>query len=269
MAGRADDTRAPMKTAKAEAPSDRAQSLYKGLRVLQSFSRRQSGMTLSAVAAAVGLNRATTRRFLLTLLDLGYVETDGKLFRLTPKVMTLGYTYLASLPWWQLASPVVEELSRRLEESCSIGVLSGDQLIFVVRVQGPRLLAMHLTPGRSVPVHVTAIGRVLLAERSPEEIDRFLARTPLERLTAHTVTQPAQLKAALRECRDRGYALVDQELEPGLRAIGVPVRDHSGHAVAAIGMSTHVQRRTLAELERDLLPHIRAGADRIRDLLPR
>jgi IclR family pca regulon transcriptional regulator len=255
--------------APAATTSDRAQSLYKGLLVLQSFSRRQTGMTLSEVAAAVGLNRATTRRFLLTLLDLGYVETDGKVYRLTPKVMTLGYTYLASLPWWQLASPVAEELSRRLEESCSIGVLSGDQLIFVARVQGPRLLAIHLTPGRSVPVHVTAIGRVLLAERTPEEIDRFLARTPLERLTPHTVTDPEALKAALREIREKGYAVIDQELEPGLRAIGVPVRDRSGRAVAAIGMSTHVQRRTLAELERDLLPHIRAGAERIRDLLPR
>lgn len=258
-----------MKIAKPAPTSDRAQSLYKGLLVLQSFSRRQSGMTLSEVAAAVGLNRATTRRFLLTLHDLGYVESDGRRFRLTPKVMTLGYIYLASRPWWRLATPIVEELSRRLQESCSIGVLSGDQLIFVVRAQGPQLLGTHLTPGRSVPVHAAAVGRVLLAERTPEEIDAFLAQAPLERLTEHTVTSPDALRAALREIRTKGYAVVDQELEPGLRAIGVPLRDHTGRAVAALGSSTHVQRRTVAELERDVLPHLRAAAERIGELLPR
>lgn len=253
---------------KQETQSDRAQSLYKGLLVLQSFSQRSSGMTLSDVAQAVGINRATTRRFLLTLLELGYVETDGRFFRLTPKVMTLGYNYLSSLPWWQLATPVIEELSRKLEESCSIGVMSGDELIFVARAQGPRLVATFLTPGRTVPVHATAIGRVLLAERSPEEIDRFLSRAPLQRLTEYTVTDPGRLKAALREVRDKGYAVVDQELELGLRAIGVPIRDRSGRAVAALGMSTQAQRRTLAELKRDILPFIKAGTDKIRETLP-
>lgn len=255
-----DNTNAPV--------SDRAQSLYKGLLVLQSFSEHKRGMTLSEVASAVGINRATTRRFLLTLLDLGYVETDGKYYRLTPRVMTLGYSYLSSQPWWQLAKPIVEELSLSLEESCSVGVLSGEQLIFVARVQGPRLVATNLVPGRTVPVHATAIGRVLLAELTETELDRFMARSPLIKLTERTVADPQALKDDLRHVRRRGYAILDQELEVGLRAVAVPIRDRTGRAVAGLGVSTQAQRRSIEQIEHEVLPRLTSGVARIRDLLP-
>lgn len=225
-------------------------------------------MTLTDVANSIGINRATTRRFLLTLVDLGYVETDGKHYRLTPKVMTLGYSYLSSLPWWELARPLLEEVSRTLQESASIGVLSGDQLIWLARVRGPRLLGTNLSPGRPVTVHATGIGRVLLAELSDEEQDRFIANTRLEALTPMTVTDPGELKKALQITRQQGYAIIDQELEAGLRAVAVPIRDRNGRAVAGFGVSTHVQRRSLEELEHEVLPLIREKVAKIRNMLP-
>ncbi|MEX0732127.1 MAG: IclR family transcriptional regulator C-terminal domain-containing protein [Aquisalimonadaceae bacterium] len=247
--------------------SDRAQSLYKGLLVLQSFSGGKTSMTLSDVARAAGMNRATTRRFLLTLVDLGYLETDGKLYTLTPKVMTLGYNYLSSLPWWQLANPIVDEISRTLQESCAVAVLSSDQLTFVTRVQGPRLVGANLMPGRSLPVHATATGRVLLAELPAAEIDAFISRNPLVPHTEYTVTDPELLKSALRQAREQGYAIVDQELEIGLRAIGVPVRNASGQLIAAVGVSTQSHRIPIAELEQRILPVIRTGIAKLRNVL--
>ncbi|WP_127557264.1 IclR family transcriptional regulator domain-containing protein [Saccharospirillum alexandrii] len=247
--------------------SDRAQSLYKGLVVLQCFSEGHATMTLSEVADTVGMNRATTRRFLLTLVDLGYLSLEGKRYTLTPKVMTLGYNYLSNLPWWQLANPVAEEISRHLSESCSIGVLSRDQLIFVARAQGPRALTINLSPGRVVPVHTAGIGRVLLADLNEDEQRQFFERNPPTGLTPYTVTEVPKIREALVEIKKQGYAIVDQELEVGLLAIAVPVRDSRGKAVAAIGISTQAQRRTKDELVNDLLPVLKDGASRISQLI--
>lgn len=253
-----------MNTGTVNQTSDRAQSLFKGLLVLQSFSSSTVSMTLSEVASAVGMNRATTRRFLLTLVDLGYLEIDGKRYSLTPKVMTLGYNYLSSLPWWQIANPLAEEVSRTLSESCSIGVLTGDELIFVARAQGPRALAINLTPGRVVPVHAAAVGRVLLAEMEAPDVDEFVERNPLIPLTPYTVTDIKALKASLRRVKQDGYAVVDQELEVGLLAVAVPLRNAYGRAIAAIGVSTPAQRRTMAEIENEVLPTLQAAAAKLR-----
>lgn len=253
-----------MNTGAVDKTSDRAQSLFKGLFVLQSFSSSTASKTLSEVARAVDMNRATTRRFLLTLVDLGYLETDGKRYSLTPKVMTLGYNYLSSLPWWQIANPLAEEVSRNLSESCSIGVLTGDQLIFVARAQGPRALAINLTPGRVVPVHAAAIGRVLLAEMEASDVDAFVERNPLIPLTPYTVTDTDALKASLRQVKQDGYAVVNQELEIGLLAVAVPLRDKYGRVIAAIGVSTQAQRRTMAEIENEVLPTIQKAAAKLR-----
>lgn len=256
-----------MKDDSVDKTSDRAQSLYKGLLVLQSFSEGHASMTLSEVADTVEMNRATTRRFLLTLVDLGYLTLDGKRYTLTPKVMTLGYNYLSSLPWWQLANPVADEISRTLAESCSIGVLSGDQLIFVARVQGPRALTINLTPGRIVPVHTAAIGRVLLAEMPEADIDAFFERNPPKALTPHTVTDVGRIKQSLETVRRNGFAVVDQELELGLLAVAAPIRNSQGRALAAIGISTQAQRRTHQDVEQEILPVLKAGAERIGSLV--
>jgi IclR family pca regulon transcriptional regulator len=247
--------------------SDRAQSLYKGLIVLQSFSEGRSKMTLSEVAGNVGMGLATTRRFLLTLVDLGYLSVEGKRYTLTPLVLTLGYNYLSTLPWWQLANPVTEDVSRRLSESCSIGVLSHDQLIFVARAQGPRPLNINLSPGRVVPVNTVGVGRVLLAELSVQELHSFFARNPPVALTSHTVTDVNSIIESLHQVKKQDYAIVDQELELGLRAIAVPIRDSRGAAVAAIGISTHTNRHSIDNLANDILPILREGAGRISQLI--
>lgn len=247
--------------------SDRAQSLYKGLVVLQSFSEGRQSMSLTEVAERVNMNRSTTRRFLLTLLSLGYLALDGKRYTLTPKVMTLGYNYLSNQPWWQWANPVTEEISRELKESCSIGVLSGDQLIFVARAKGPRALTINLSPGRVVPVYTAGIGRVLLAEMSDTELDAFFERNPPIPLTRHTVTDPLVIRTELQIARSQGYSIVDQELEEGLLAIAVPIRDRGGKAVAALGISTYAQRHTYDDLRNNFLPVLLEGAERIHRLL--
>lgn len=247
--------------------SDRAQSLYKGLIILQSFGEGSSEMTLTEVANLVNMNKATTRRFLLTLADLGYLIQRGKKFSLTPKVMTLGYHYLNHQPWWQLANPVVKEVSDRLAESCSIGALSGNQLIFVARAQGPRALTINLTPGRVVPVNTAAIGRVLLAEKSDSEIDDFFVKTKLEKMTEYTITDKEKLKSILRDVKRDGYSIVNQELELGLLAAAVPIRDIQGNAVAAIGISTQAQRTTQDEIRNNMLLVLREAAFKISHLM--
>lgn len=243
--------------------SDRAQSLFKGLLVLQSFTEGHQQMSLTEVAEAVNMNLATTRRFLLTLVDLGYLNQDGKRYTLTPKVMTLGYNYLSNQPWWKLANPVAEEISRELKESCSIGVLSNDQLIFVARAQGPRVFAINLSPGRIVPVHAAGIGRVLLAEMSDAQLDEFFERNPPVKLTQHTVTNLSSIRAELDNVRRMGHSIVDQELDEGLLAISVPIRDASGKAVAALGISTQAQRYTNDDLRKNFLPVLLKGAEQI------
>ncbi|MCH8530951.1 MAG: helix-turn-helix domain-containing protein [Saccharospirillum sp.] len=246
--------------------SDRAQSLFKGLQVLQVFSEGHANLTLSEVADLVGMNRATTRRFLLTLVDLGYLSIEGKRYSLTPKVMTLGYNYLSNLPWWQMANPVAEEVSRKVSESCSIGVLSRDQLIFVARAQGPRALTINLSPGRVVPVHTAGIGRVLLSNLESSEQRDFFERNPPVALTPYTVTDVEAILDALQQVRQQGFAIVDQELEVGLLAIAVPIINNKGKAIAAMGISTQAQRRSREELINEFLPILKDGAQRITPL---
>lgn len=247
--------------------SDRAQSLHKGLLVLQSFSDGRSELTLSQVAENVGLNLATTRRFLLTLVDLGYLTMSNKRYSLTPKVLTLGYNYLSNLPWWQLANPVAEEISRKLHEPCSIGVLSNDQIIVVARAQGPRQLKVNLTPGRGIPVNTVSMGRVLLAELDKEAVDEFFVRNPPVSLTPYTVTNVNEIKESLTKVRAQGYAIVDQELDIGLLALAVPIRNNQGTAIAAIGVSTQTDRQSLDDFIKNSLPILQDGAKRITHIM--
>ena len=257
----------PVTTMNVDKTSDRAQSLYKGLLVLQSFSEGRTTMTLSEVAGIVEMNLATIRRFLLTLVDLGYLSVEGKRYSLTPKVLTLGYNYLSNLPWWQLANPVSEDISRRLSESCSIGVLAREQLILVARAEGPRTLNINLSPGRVVPVNTVGIGRVLLAEMGDKELSYFFERNPPVALTPYTITCVSEIKEALIQVKKQGYAIVNQELEIDLMAIAVPIRDNEGIAVAAIGISTKMHRHTYEQLVKYVLPILREGAERIEKLI--
>ena len=234
--------------------SDFVQSLDRGLAVIRAFGPDRDRLSLSEVARATGLTRAATRRFLLTLVQLGYVRNDGREFSLRPRVLELGYAYLSGLALPEIASPHLEELVARLHESSSISVLDGDHIVYVARVSTKRIMTVAISVGTRFPAYATSMGRVLLAAMSQEEFERYLARASFEALTGRTVTEPGTLREIVREVGGQGYALVDQELEEGLRAIAAPIRGASGGVTAAINVSVHASRVSPAQMRAQILP---------------
>jgi IclR family pca regulon transcriptional regulator len=243
-------------------------SLARGLAVIRAFGHDAHAMTLTEVARRTGLSRATARRFLLTLSTLGYARSeDGKHFRLTPKVLDLGYAYLSSLDLIEVAQPAMEQVAAETQESCSVAVLDGHDVVYVARVPTKRIMRVNLSVGTRLPAHATSLGRVLLADLPEAVLDAFLAEGPLARFTDRTVTDAAELKRRLAEVRRQGYAVVDQELEEGLRSISVPLRGRGG-AIAALNVSSHASRVSNQELVRRFLPAMRAAAAAIAAALP-
>ncbi|ANB09646.1 IclR family transcriptional regulator [Streptomyces ambofaciens] len=238
-------------------------SFERGLAVIRAFDADHPALTLSEVARAAELTRAAARRFLLTLADLGYVHTDGRLFRLTPRVLELGYSYLAGFTLPQIAEPHLERLVARVRESSSLCVLEGDDIVHVARVPARRIMAASITVGARFPAHLTSVGRVVLAGLPEAEAEVRIARADLRPHTARTLTSADALRAELRRVRRQGYALVDQELEDGLRAVAAPVRDRDGEVVAGVGIAVHAGRNSVESVRRDLLPHLLATAARI------
>ncbi len=230
------------------------QSLERGLSVISAFGPGRSTLTLSEVSRATDLTRAAARRFLLTLVDLGYVRHDGRLFSLTPKILGLGYAFLSSLTLPGVAEPHLDRLSRQLHESASASVLDGTDIVYVARVPAARIMTVAINVGTRFPAHATSMGRVLLAGLDADALDAYLDAAVLEQFTPHTVTDEAVLRERLDEVRTQGYALVDQELEHGLRSIAVPVRDRQGTVVAAVNISSHVSRVTRDKARRQFLP---------------
>jgi IclR family pca regulon transcriptional regulator len=234
--------------------SDFVQSLDRGLAVIRAFGPDRERLSLSEVARATGLTRAAARRFLLTLVKLGYVRSDGREFSLRPRVLELGYAYLSGLAMPEIAAPHLEELVAKLRESSSISVLDGHHIVYVARVPTKRIMTVAISVGTRFPAFATSMGRVLLAAMSTEELDKYLSEAKLEPLTANTVTNPAKLKDAVREVAMQGYAIVDQELEEGLRAIAAPIRGSGGAVTAAINVSAHASRVSMDAMRTDLLP---------------
>ena len=251
-------------------PSDSyVQSFARGLEVLRSFGADCPAPTLSECAERVGLTRAGARRILLTLQTLGYVEQDGRQFRLTPKVLELGFAYLSTQPWWHLAQPVLEDLTRELGESTSAAVLDGDDIVYVSRVHAHRILAINLGVGTRLPAHCTAMGRVLLSALDEDERIARVAEMKLVARTPHTITDPELMLDTLAKVRRQGWALINQELELGLMSLGAPVKDRRGKIVAAINVSVQAHQATVTQLKQHHLPQLLAAAERISALLPR
>lgn len=252
----------------APAPGDSyVQSFARGLAVLRSFGADAPAQTLSDVAARTGLTRAGARRILLTLLHLGYVESDARLFRLTPKVLDLGFAYLSSLPVWSQAQPVLEELATSLRLSCSASVLEGDDIVYVVRLATHRTMSINLGVGSRLPAYCTSMGRVLLAALPLDELPARLAHMPLKKLTPQTVTDQQQLMQLIAEVRAQGWSLVCEELEQGLVSIAAPVHDRSGRVVAAINLSAPATPAMGALLREQGLPALLECATRIGALM--
>jgi IclR family pca regulon transcriptional regulator len=234
------------------------QSLRRGLSVIRAFDAHHSELTLSEVARICDLTRAAARRFLLTLVDLGYMRTDGRLFSLTPRVLELGYAFLSSLTLPEVAEPHLERLVAEVHESSSLSVLDGDDIVYVARVPTSRIMTVAINVGTRFPAYATSMGRVLLASLPDPELRAYLDRVRLDRLTSHTVPTPAALRSELARIRAEGYAIVDQELEDGLRAVAAPIRDRTGRVVGAVNISVQAARASLEAMRRNLLPPLLA-----------
>lgn len=236
------------------------QSFARGLSVIRSFNAERPAQTLTDVAEATGLTRAGARRILLTLHTLGYVETEGRLFRLTPKILELGFTFLTSLPFWNLAEPVLEQLSARVQESASAAVLDGHEIVYVLRVPMQKIMTINLSIGSRLPAYCSSMGRVLLSALDDEELDARLAATTLTQRTPRTKTEPAALKAEIAQVRDQGWSLVDQELEASLISISAPIRNRQGRVIAAMNISGNAQRKNAQQMIDTYLAPLRDAA---------
>jgi IclR family pca regulon transcriptional regulator len=234
--------------------SDFVQSLERGLAVIRAFDAEHRELALSDVARSTGLTRAAARRFLLTLVKLGYVNFSHGRFSLRPRVLELGYAYLSSLSLPEVALPHMEALVAEVNESCSISVLDDTDIVYVARVPTRRIMSITLAVGTRLPAFVTSMGRVLLAGLPDDELSERLERIEVVPLTAHTVTDKDALRTILATVRRQGYAATDQELEEGLRSLAVPLRNASGNVTAALNLSVHASRASMAALRRDFLP---------------
>jgi IclR family pca regulon transcriptional regulator len=250
-----------------EQDGDFVQSLERGLSVIRAFDADHANLSLSEVAAATGLSRAAARRFLHTLVHLGYMHNNDGRFSLRPKILELGYAYLSSLTLPEVAMPHLEELVEEVRESSSVSELDGEDVVYIARVPTKRIMTMTISVGTRFPAYATSMGRVLLASQPEDWLERYLAAVSLHGLTERTITSPGGLRQELRKIRGRGWALVDQELEEGLRSLAAPIRNGDGRVVAAINVSTHAGRHSLESIVRDLLHPLLATAERIeRDL---
>jgi IclR family pca regulon transcriptional regulator len=242
------------------------QSLERGLIVIRALSAPEP-QALSEVARATGLSRAAARRFLLTLEQLGYVRQSGGRFALTPRVLELGYAFLSSLTLPELAQPHLERLADAVQESSSVSILDGDDIVYVARVPTRRIMSVSIDVGTRFPAFATSMGRVLLAGLPDEEIDARLELADLPSLTSRTVTSTERLREEIERVRRDGYAIVDEELEVGLRSVAAPLRDRGGEVRAAINLSVHAHRTSVADIKRSLLSPLREAAAAIeRDL---
>jgi IclR family pca regulon transcriptional regulator len=242
-----------------ERPREFNQSLERGLAIISTFGADAPQQTVSELAAKTGLTRATARRFLITLVELGYVGTDGRMFWLTPRVLGLGYSFLSGLGFPDVALPHLERLVADVDEASEASILDGADIVYVNRVPGTKLMTIGISVGSRMPAHATSMGKVLLAALPEEELERYLRTATLKRFLPGTVTDPDVLRAQLQQVRRDGFAIVDQELEAGLLAVAVPVHDRNGQVVAAINLSTHVARHTVESM-RELVPPLERTA---------
>ncbi|RYF49645.1 MAG: IclR family transcriptional regulator [Comamonadaceae bacterium] len=236
------------------------QSFARGLAVIRSFSAAAPEQTISEVATATNLTRAGARRILLTLQGLGYVTVTGRAFRLTAKVLDLGFAYLTSLPMWELAEPVLQALVHQVQESSSIAVLEGSDIVYVLRIPTRKIITINLAVGSRLPAHCTSMGRVMLAALPPARLEAVIEHA--QSLAPSPIDLP-QLHRCLDEVRTQGWAMVDEELEPGLISLAAPVRNTQGEVIAAINLSSHRSRMSAAKMKRELLPELSRAAEDI------
>jgi IclR family transcriptional regulator, pca regulon regulatory protein len=242
-------------------------SLARGLRVIESFEAHPEGRSIVEIAHDTGLSRAAIRRILLTLELLGYGERSRQVYRLTTQVLRLGFSFLSSSSVVEAARPVLEHISEQLHESSSMSMLDSGEIVYVARSAASRILAAGLSVGSRLPAYCTSMGRVLLAALPEEKLDTYLRNLRPRAYTPKTITRIPQLRKAILQVRRAGYAVVDEELEAGLRSIAVPVSTRNNLVFAAINVGTHVSRVDRATLLNRCLPALQQGARALRDVM--
>ncbi len=238
-------------------------SVAKALTLLQVFSQANPSLTISKAAELADLTRPTARRILLTLVHLGFAVTDGKNFTLTPKVLRLGFGYLAALPYWETAQPHLRRLAKEFEESCSMATLDEDEIVYLARIPANRNMAISLSTGSRLPAYATSLGKVMLAWLPQDALQNYLQRVELKALTPTTITDRVRLQEELAKVRQRGFAVVDGEREIGVRSAAAPIRIRNGSVVAAINVSANGMRVSHDELVDSYVPKLVETADAI------
>lgn len=239
---------------------DIIQSIEKGLGILRTFSDEHPTLSLVEMAALSGQSRASVRRMLLTLQTLGYVASDGRRYRPTPKVLDLGYALVSSGGLGALLTPHLERLNAQIQEACSAGILVEGDLVYVARSQSRRLISAVNGVGARLPALSTAMGRVLLADKDDETVRRYVQRHPVSPSTPMTISDPSELLDEIRAVRAQGWALADQELEVGFRAVAVPLRGHDSRVVAAINVGMHGARISRQQAIEEVVPQLQEAA---------
>ncbi len=241
--------------------------LAKGLAVIETFSPEHPRQSIAEVAAATGLDRATARRCLLTLAHLGYADYDGKFFTLTPRVLRLGTACLATMPLPQLVQPLLDQLSEAIGESSSVSILDGAEIVYVARAAQKKVMSITLMPGSRLPAYCTSMGRVLLAALPEPEARALLGPGPLPRRTPKTLTDPVAIMAELARIRAEGHAVIDEEVEIGLRSIAVPLLTARRTTVAAVNLGLPARGEPVEALVARYLPALKDVQSRMREIL--
>ncbi len=243
-------------------------SVLKAFDVLKVFSQQKPRMTLSEVAEYAGMSRASARRFLLTFTQAGYMDTDGKRFHLTPKLLELSHSIVSSTNIWEAARPVMSELSEKLGESCYGAVLDGSEVLYVVHLSAAqRFVNVGIRVGSRLPAYCTSLGRVLLSGLSDEALEQALAGIKPVAHTPRTVTAKGKLRDLIRETRRLGWSIVDEELEVGLRSVSAPIRSRSGEIIAALNVCGPSARVTSDDVRTRFLPELLDATQRINQLV--
>ena len=238
-------------------------ALERGLAVIQCFDAEHRSMTLAEVSVRPGLSRGTARRFLLTLAELGFVAADNGGFSLTPRVMRLGYAFLSSLGIGEIAEPIIRGLGAQLDETVSLAVLDGEDVVFLARAEARRVYRTNVTVGARLPAHATSLGRVLLAGLPDAELAAWLERVQPVAYTPKTIMDKDRLMKAILQARQDGFATMDEELQIGIRSVAVPVPDRDGSTLAALNIGGLTPQTSLAVLRNEFVPLLRAAAAEI------
>lgn len=238
--------------------------LAKGLSMIQAFSAETPALTLAEAAAATSLTRASARRILMTLEDLGFVAREGvRHFILTPKVLALGYSYLASTPLWSFASPILQDLVEEVRETCAIAVQDDTDLVYVLRIPVHRILSQGVIVGSRLPLYCHSAGRVLLSDLNSAQLDAYFAHARLKAFTPRTVVDQARLRRLLKDVARQQYAWVSSEIEENISGLSVPIRQVDGRVIAALNVSVNQPKVKEDAMVKRLLPSLQAAAERI------